>query len=66
MQRLSLPDMSCGHCKASVLEALGPLATRVEVDLTSREVSVETDQPIAVLISALDQIGFPATVVSAN
>ncbi|WP_112309995.1 heavy-metal-associated domain-containing protein [Pseudogemmobacter bohemicus] len=41
MTRLSVPDMSCGHCKASVEAVLKPIASSVEVDLTAREVRVE-------------------------
>ena len=38
MTLLSVPDMSCGHCKASVEAALAPLPgmAPVEVDLTTR------------------------------
>jgi copper chaperone len=68
MTRLSVPDMSCGHCKASVEAALAQLpdAGRVEVDLTQREVSVSGDASPAVLIKALDQIGFPASQIVSN
>jgi len=64
MTLLSVPDMSCGHCKASVEAALTPLAKTVTVDLPGRRVTVEggDDQK---LIKALDAIGFPAQVVSA-
>lgn len=65
MMILSVPDMSCGHCKASVLTALTPLAPRVEVDLTTRQVTVDGAPDAAPLIKALDAIGFPATVVAA-
>ena len=39
---LSVPDMSCGHCKASVEAALTPLAgmAPITVDLAQRQVSV--------------------------
>jgi copper chaperone len=58
---LSVPDMSCGHCKASVEAALAPLASRVEVDLAQRQVRAE-GASAEVLVKALDAIGFPATV----
>lgn len=63
MTLLSVPDMSCNHCKASVEAALAPLASTVSVDLTSRRVTVEgaDDQQV---IKALDAIGFPASIVS--
>jgi copper chaperone len=64
MTQLSVPDMSCNHCKASVETALAPLASAVMVDLTSRRVTVEGVDPLRA-ISALAEIGFPATLVPA-
>lgn len=61
--KLSVPDMSCGHCKASVEKALGPMASDVSVDLSNRQVTVKADSAAADLIKALDAIGFPATAV---
>lgn len=61
MTTLSVPDMSCGHCKASVEAALAPIASRVEVDLPARRVTVEGAAPEAA-VQALAAIGFPATV----
>lgn len=61
MTTLSVPDMSCGHCKASVEAALAPLARGVRVDLAARTVSAEGAAPEA-LLQALAAIGFPATV----
>lgn len=66
MTLLSIPDMSCGHCKASVTEALTPLASQISVDLTSRQVSLTSAASAEVLLKALNDIGFPATVLSQN
>ena len=63
MTTLSVPDMSCGHCKASVEAALAPLAATVTVDLPARQVRAEGAAPES-LIAALANAGFPATVVS--
>ncbi len=63
MTTLSVPDMSCGHCKASVEAALSPLADKVDVDLSARRVTAEGAAPEA-LIQALQAIGFPASVVA--
>lgn len=66
MTLLSVPDMSCGHCKASVEAALAPLPgmAPVEVDLTSRQVKVAG--AAAEALKALEMIGFPARDISAN
>ena len=59
MTRFSVPDMNCGHCRASVQSALQPLTTRLEIDLAAREITTEGATPAAV-IRALDAVGFPA------
>lgn len=63
MMILSIPDMSCGHCKASVEAAILKLDPRadVQVDLAARRATVTTDQPQAAILHALDSMGFPAT-----
>ena len=61
--QLSVPDMTCGHCKASVetaLVALDPAAT-VQVDLAARRVAVDTSASAAQVIAALQDAGFEAT-----
>ncbi|MFZ1469073.1 MAG: heavy-metal-associated domain-containing protein [Paracoccaceae bacterium] len=62
MTTFSIPDMSCGHCKASIEAALTPLAAQVEVDLPARQVRVEGGDT-ARMVAALNAIGFPATVL---
>ncbi|MBL9050851.1 MAG: heavy-metal-associated domain-containing protein [Tabrizicola sp.] len=65
MTRLSVPDMSCNHCKMTVEAALGavPDAGVVAVDLAHRTVEVSGTAPKPALIKALDQAGYPATVI---
>lgn len=66
MTLLSVPDMSCGHCKASVEAALSPLPgmAPVEVDLQNRQVKVAG--PAAEALRALEAIGFPARDITTN
>lgn len=59
MTRFSVPDMSCGHCKASIEAALTPLVGAVDVDLVARELRIEGGAPEQIL-QALETIGFPA------
>lgn len=66
MTLLSIPDMTCGHCRTSVETALGALpgAGAVSVDLPARQASVSGDLAPETLLAALDEIGFPASVVN--
>jgi len=63
MTRLSVPDMSCGHCKASVEAALAnvPGAGAIRVDLAGRTVEVDGAAAIPALLLALDAAGYPAS-----
>ncbi|SNX70556.1 copper chaperone [Cereibacter ovatus] len=65
MTRLSIPDMSCGHCRAAIQGALAPLPgfDGISFDQEARTATVEGTIPAAMLISALDVIGFPASVI---
>lgn len=66
MTTLSVPDMTCGHCKASVLSALSaiPDSGTIDVDLPAKTVSVSGAAPSDTLIKALDSVGFPASVIA--
>ena len=64
MTTLSVPDMSCNHCKVTVEAALGavPDSGTVTVDLVARKVEIAGPAPAAALLQALDTAGYPATV----
>ena len=66
MTLLSIPDMTCGHCRASVESALSALPETgvITVDLPAHRVSVSGPAPADRLLAALDEIGFPAEVVA--
>jgi copper chaperone len=62
MTVFSIPDMSCGHCKAAVeaaIHKLDPQAS-VQVDLPNRRAEVTSLQPVVAVIAALNAAGFPA------
>ena len=65
MITLSVPDMHCGGCKASIEKALAnhPGVERLEFDLERRRLGVVGPVEHPSLIAALDRIGFPAAVV---
>lgn len=65
MLELHIPDMSCGHCKKAIQEAVQAVdqSATVEFDLESRHATVESSADSAVLITVLANAGYPATVV---
>lgn len=65
MTLISIPDMSCGHCKAAVESALAPISQSVEIDLEKRQAKIDTTHPEVELLTALEAIGFPAKILSA-
>lgn len=61
MLEFSVPAMSCGHCVGAVTQALkqaDPQA-RVEVDLATKKVKVESSQDRQALAGALAEAGYP-------
>lgn len=62
MTRLSVPDMSCGHCKAAIEKALGEMdpAAKIVIDLPGRTVEVQSARPLPEILKALDEAGYPA------
>jgi len=64
MTKLNVPEMSCGHCKAAIEQAVAGVDAdaRVSVDLENRTVNVETAIADAALIDALKAGGYDATV----
>jgi copper chaperone len=57
----NVPAMSCGHCVGAVTEAVMQVdpAAKVEVDLASKKVKVESSQGRAALADALAEAGYP-------
>lgn len=68
MTLLSIPDMTCGHCKASVTQALTsvPGTQTITVDLTKRQVAVTGSPSPESLLVALLEVGFPAQIIPAT
>jgi len=60
---LSVPDISCGHCKTSIEGAVGPLdgVELVEVAIDDRIVAVDydgTDDTFATIVAAIEGQGY--------
>jgi len=62
--KLSIPDMTCGHCKATVERTIIDIDSTadVEVDLERRTARVETTAPAEAILNALKAEGYPAAV----
>ncbi len=54
---LNVPDISCGHCQATITDALTPLegVQVVNVDIPTRQVTVEYD-PTTVGIDRMKEV----------
>jgi copper chaperone len=59
---LSVPDISCGHCKSTIEGAVKKLKSvaRVEVDVDKKLVKVVFDPPeeIAAIVDAIEDQGY--------
>jgi copper chaperone len=62
MTKFSIPDMTCGHCKKTVEEAIHQVDTKatIEIDLEKHVASVASSVDVQQLISALDDVGYRA------
>ena len=63
MLKLKVPDMTCGHCVASVTKAVKSVdaAASVNVDLASRTVEIDSAAEPAKVSKALEAAGYPAS-----
>lgn len=63
MTTLSIPDMSCGHCKATIektIKGLDPAAS-LDFDMPARTVAVKSAAAIDAMRAALKSAGYDAT-----
>ncbi len=60
MTEFEIKNMSCGHCVGAITKAVKQLdpAARVETDLASKIVKVESNQSREVLVAALADAGY--------
>lgn len=62
-QKISVPEIHCGHCKMSIEGAVGALdgVSAVEVDIEARSVAVDYDEStvnLAAVIEAIEGQGY--------
>lgn len=66
MTTLSIPDMSCGHCKATVektIKAIDPAAT-LDFDMAARTVAIHSSATLDEMRAALKTAGYEARATS--
>ena len=58
-----IPDMSCGHCKATVDKAIKLLDpdAHITFDMEARKIGLESVMEAAKVQAALAKAGYPAT-----
>ncbi|WP_373988290.1 heavy-metal-associated domain-containing protein [Duganella sp. BuS-21] len=61
MYQLQVQNMSCGHCVGAVTEAVQAVdaAAKVEIDLATKSVQIDSATPLAALQSAIADAGYP-------
>lgn len=61
MHEFKLPDMSCGHCRAAVTEAVKEVDAQAEVvvDLGAKTAQVNSAATREQLVAALTEAGYP-------
>ena len=62
-ERITVPEISCGHCKSSIEGALAPLegVTRAEVDIEGRTMTVDYDPGTVTresLVATIEEQGY--------
>ena len=60
---LNVPDISCGHCKSSIEEAVGELSgiEKVEVTIDARTVDIAFDETAVdrdAIVGAIEAVGY--------
>jgi copper chaperone len=68
MHHFHVPDMTCGGCLAAVTRAIRKLdpRARVEGNLQKHTITVASDRPKILLLSALEDAQYPARPVPAD
>lgn len=65
MTTFHIPDMTCGHCKATVEKAIIVLdpEAHINFDMEARRIALDSVMEVAKVQAALAEAGYPATPV---
>jgi len=60
MLTFDIPNMTCGHCVRAITEAVKAAdpAARVEADLPTHQVKVDTSAPREAVVAQLSEAGY--------
>ncbi|NVM77819.1 copper chaperone [Duganella sp. SG902] len=63
MYQLQVENMSCGHCVGAVTKAVQAVdaAAKVEIDLATKSVRIDSGAPLAPIQAAIADAGYPVT-----
>jgi copper chaperone len=63
MYQLQVENMSCGHCVGAVTKAVQTIdaGAKVDIDLATKSVKIDSTSPLAPLKSAIADAGYPVT-----
>ena len=61
--KFQVPDMSCGHCTATIEKALKEAepGCKVSCDLDAKTITLASARDMAALRATLEKAGYPAT-----
>ncbi|WP_162530015.1 heavy-metal-associated domain-containing protein [Stappia sp. BW2] len=66
--KFSIPDMSCGHCKAAIGKSIEQTdgAAQVEFDMENRTVTVKSTRSAQEIAGALNEAGYSSELLQAS
>lgn len=68
MYELTVDGMSCGHCVGRVTKAVQGVdeAAKVNIDLPTRKVTVDSGAELGRIVAAIDAAGYPVLASGAS
>ncbi len=68
MYELTVEGMSCGHCVGRVTKTVQGIdaAAKVEIDLPSKKVKIDSGADLDTIAAAIDDAGYPVTARAAG
>jgi copper chaperone len=66
MTKFSVPEMSCGHCKATIEKAVAEIdpGAKLQFDMDARKVDIEASVDTTAILAALKDAGYEASPAS--